>query len=120
MNNNSYKYWYDYFIVFIIIVKIIFLILLLYSFYLKIKQDTDKYEKINEWKEKTEFIFIISMSIILIYLFNPRKNSLVIDGHVKFLLFAYGFIILLNAPWSLFISKTLVYEFIKRHFLKNS
>lgn len=114
---NYPKYWFDYFIYFIFFIKLIYFILLIYSFVLVIKDEknTQKYDNIIKIKKGFEFIFIISMSILLIYLFNPNKNCFIIDNNVKVLLFAYGIIIILNAPWSLFISKTLVYKYINDH-----
>lgn len=116
---NYPKHLFDYFIIFIFFIKLIYLILLLYSFVLIIKNEnnTKKYNDVIESKKIFEFIFIISMSILLIYVFHPFKNYFRINNNIKILLFVYGLIIILNAPWSLFISKTYIYQYIKDHLI---
>ena len=69
------------------------------------KSDLDK--KVLYWKERFEFIFIALMSILLIYLFNPRSNkNITIDRETKILLYLFGFILLLTAKWDIFFKES--------------
>jgi hypothetical protein len=45
--------------------------------------------------------FIISMSILLIYHFNPRFSKTPINEETSLLFFLFGWIIILTAKWSL-------------------
>lgn len=95
----------DYFIFFIIFIKIIFAISLFGDI---ISKHTNNYT-INElldprflyWKERTEFIFIASMSILLLYHFNPY-NPIPIPRETNILFFIFGCMLLFTANWSLF------------------
>jgi uncharacterized membrane protein YiaA len=90
----------DIYVRFTFIVKIVFVLLLLADLYFKIKQkkqpkttieDKKKIVIITEWKEKTETLFIILMSLLIIYLFNPFiVRSVVLDYETKLLLFLFG------------------------------
>ena len=79
--------------------KIIFLILAIYDKYLlKSKKDAKKEKSVALWKSRIEYVFIILMAFLTIYLFNPfTKRPLVIDFHTKLLLFIYGIIVLLTS-----------------------
>ena len=47
------------------------------------------------------------MVILLIFLFNPRVNKiLLIDYETKILLYIFGFILLITADWSLFFEES--------------
>ena len=66
---------------------------------------TDK--KVLYWKERFEFIFIITMSILLIYLFNPRTDrSILIDRETKILLYLFGVVLLITADWNTFVKES--------------
>ena len=97
--------FFDIGIIAIIIVKIIFIILAITKIFVKHKEPNNK-NKINNlefWKKRVEFIFIVLMSILLIYLFNPRVNRLnMIDNETKILLYLFGFILLLTSDWEQF------------------
>ena len=93
---------FDSFVVFIIVVKVFFVIFAAIELYYKFEKKTDSsWSKwALYWKERTEFIFIVSMAILCIVLFNPfSRGVLVIDHHVRILLFVYGFIILITSNW---------------------
>jgi len=99
---------YDYFVYFIILVKVIYLALVVSLLYLKFKShgshsnfQRDEVQKITYWKERVELIFIVNMSILLIYLFYPwREKVMIIDDKARVLLFAYGIIILFAGKWA--------------------
>ncbi len=77
------------------------------------KSDLDK--KVLYWKERFEFIFIAAMSILLIYLFNPRSNkNIVLDKETKILLFLFGFILLITAKWDIFIKESPIFARIQK------
>jgi hypothetical protein len=97
---------FDIFITFIFIVKIIFIIISSYIYYLEIKNpEGDLIEKLKYWKYRLEFIFIICMSTVCIYLFSPFTKK-EIDRETRLLLFTFGFIILITADWGLFFKET--------------
>ena len=95
----------DLFVTFIFTVKIIFILLSGYDLYLKIKKrkNTPAYKKTHYWRERFEFIFVISMAILLIYLFRPSNTTPQITGETKILLYLFGFVTLLIANWDVFI-----------------
>jgi hypothetical protein len=104
---------FDYFIFFIILIKIIFVIsaigyvILSHSTNEKAKQVDPK---LLYWKERTEFIFIISMAILLIYHFNPRFSKKPINEETSLLFFLFGVVLILTAKWSLFIHEAIWYK----------
>jgi hypothetical protein len=71
----------------------------------KAKTNLDK--EILYWKERFEFIFIATMAVLLIYLFNPIKNrTAMIDHETTILLYLFGFILIITAKWSLFFTES--------------
>jgi hypothetical protein len=106
----------DYFLFFIIFIKIIFAL----SFVGDIISKHTNNNIINKldprfkyWKERTEFIFIASMSILLIYHFNPR-NPVPVPKDTNMLFFIFGCILLFTANWSLFFKEAKWYNLIVR------
>ena len=85
----------DLFIVFIVVIKIIFVISAIAHIFMshahnkKLKDNVDP--KLVLLKERTEFVFIVSMSILLIYYFMPGKNK-VISEESAFLFFLFGIV----------------------------
>ena len=78
------------FIYLIFAVKLCFVSMSVTHIYLKVKgeSDSDLDKKVFYWKERFEFIFILLMAILLIYLFNPRTDRIImIDSETKILLF---------------------------------
>ena len=79
----------------------------------KIDSDLDK--KLVYWKERFEFIFIILMSILLIYLFNPRKGEMVmINGETKILLYLFGIVLLITAKWDEFFHEAKWFQYLQK------
>ena len=100
---------FDIYITFIFLIKIGFIIMALTHLYLKLKhrENSDLDKKILYWKERFELIFILLMSLLLIYLFNPRYDkSTLIDRETKILLYLFGFILLITAKWSVLIKES--------------
>ena len=97
MNFLSY---YDTYLIFIISIKILFLIsaveLFYYSHFSKSSDSLAKSAQFELWKQRTEFVFILSMTILLLYLFYPRKIPIAINRETNLLLFIYGCILLVE------------------------
>jgi hypothetical protein len=87
-------------------VKILFIILAITHIYLKNKGNTDEDldKNIVYWKERVEFIFILLMSLLLIYLFNPSHNRN-INKETKLLLYLFGFVLIITANWTEFLDE---------------
>ena len=101
----------DYFIIFIIVIKVVFVIsavghLFLTYFYFnqELQQTIDP--MFLYWKEHTEFMFIISMSILLIYQFYPSTLKKPITKETATLFFLFGCVLIFTANWGLFFSES--------------
>lgn len=103
----------DYFVFFIILIKIVFVISAVGHLILSHSTNVNA-EKIDPkliyWKERTEFIFIISMAILLVYHFNPRFSKKPISEETSLLFFLFGWILIFTAKWSLFIHEAFWYK----------
>jgi hypothetical protein len=108
----------DYFVVFLIIIKCIFVAAALGHLVLAHTNTSfDKYdEKLLYWKERTEFIFIVSMSILLIYYFHPIVKSGPMSSETKLLFFLFGWILIVTAKWKLFVTEAPWFEKIANAF----
>jgi hypothetical protein len=105
---------FNFFIFFIVIIKILFVFFSFLHFIDVFRSLTgsDFDEKILFWKERTDFIFTMAMSIVLIILFYKRSNtSVYISKEVQFLLLTNGIISILTADWTIFVKQS---ELIKR------
>ena len=83
----------------IIFCKIILILLILAELYLwaKGKKESDLDKKLHTIKTKVENVFKVLMSLLLIYLFNPRTDrSILIDYQTKLLLCLFGIILLIT------------------------
>ncbi len=80
------------FIISIIIVKLVFIAL-------AIAHRLDKQNNtISFYKNKTEFLYMALMAILLVYTFNPRTN-LTVTKESKRLFFVMGILLLVTADW---------------------
>jgi hypothetical protein len=92
--------------------KGLFLFFAVWNFYLKKKNgggggngsETNLEKRVLYYKNLTENIFIVLVSILMIYLFNPYHDNkyLLDDKYVKSMLFIYGILILVTFDWSEF------------------
>lgn len=110
---------YNVYITFIIIVKLIFIFFAVSHIYLKIKgkenSETDKI--VVYWKERLEFTFKLLMSILLIYLFNPRTpKAVLIEGETKLLFYLFGFVLIITAGLKDFFKESKLFKFFKALF----
>ena len=105
----------DFFVFFIILIKIIFIISAIGHLILSHSKSTQA-ENLDPtlvyWKERTEFIFIISMAILLIYHFYPSLYKKSISEETSLLFFLFGWILILTAKWSIFIHEAPWYKLI--------
>ena len=114
---QKYKFLLDsntiffYFVYFIIFVKGLFLFFSIWNYYLKKKHgggggnggETKLEKKVSYYKKLTENIFIVLVSILLIYLFNPYHDNKYLDNkYVKILFCIYGILTLVTFDWSEF------------------
>ena len=107
---------YELYIYFIFAIKIGFIIMALTHIYLKLKgkEGNEFDKKVEYWKERFEFMFIILMAGLLIYLFNIRHDrSIMIDHETKLLLYLFGFVLIITAKWEIFIKESKVFKFIQ-------
>ena len=91
--------YYFAFITFLIIIKFILFIFIVLRFVLKRqkKENTILYKNLELWRVRCEGIFILCMSSLTIYIFNPRrKKEFVFDDYTKFLFFFFGIILIIN------------------------
>jgi hypothetical protein len=66
----------------------------------KIKKQIENQQKIEYWKTHIELLFKFLMSILLIYIFNPRQNRThLINYEAKLLFFLFGIILVVTADW---------------------
>ena len=101
------------FIYLIFALKILFILSAITTLYLKLKkrENSESYKILSYWKERIEFAFVILMSILLVYLFNPRQNrNNMINGETKLLLYLFGFVLLITANWKTFIGESIWVE----------
>lgn len=107
----------DLFIVFIIFIKLVFVFSAIGHLVLthlpvnitnKISVSVSD-AKLIYWKERTEFIFIASMSILLIYHFRPG-HSKPISSESSLLFFLFGCVLIITAKWDLFFKETIWYK----------
>jgi len=103
----------DYFVFFIILVKIVFIISAIGHVFLSHSTNLKANyidPKLVYWKERMEFVFIISMSILLVYHFNPRMSRKPISEETGLLFFLFGWILIFTAKWSIFIHEAPWYQ----------
>jgi len=117
----------DLFILFIIFIKIVFLlsavghVILTHLMKKDDKNDNVKRKKTKKeegydskllyWKERSEFIFVISMSLLLIYYFRPGHVK-PIDSETTLLFFLFGWVLIITAKWGDFFTNAKWYSYI--------
>ncbi len=112
MTNNKIISKLDIFLYFIIFIKLVFsLTYFLHIYFSKVNPNSQKGQEIDPtilfWKERTEFIFIASMSALMIYLFNPWKTEpLVFNNEMKVLFYVLGWVLLVTANWAIFFKES--------------
>lgn len=85
------------FLYFILVVKILFLISMLLSIYASHKGTQAQADKYENFQEKMEHLFIISMGILMMILYFPHaKGPVCVDGHTKLFLYIFGILSVLG------------------------
>jgi hypothetical protein len=100
---------YDFFIAYIILNKLLFVFFGVWHFVIVRENvgETELSYKLNIWKEYFEFMFVISMALLTLYLFNPiLEVRPAINFETRVLLFIFGWIVLLNCKWELFFEQS--------------
>jgi hypothetical protein len=65
------------------------------------------YENNMYFRERFELLFKFLMSLLLIYLFFPRRKiPIPLDSETRILLYLFGWIIILSAKWSTIIEES--------------
>lgn len=106
----------DIFIYFIIFIKVLFLITVfgkyIFSNYDKNSKNSKLLkEKFEYWRERFEFIFIICMAILLIFIFSPRHSHQVyINKEMTILFYLFGFILIITSKWGIFFKEAKWYK----------
>jgi hypothetical protein len=101
----------------IIGVKLIFILLAITHIFLKIKGEmgSELDKKIIYWKERIEFVFIILMAFLLIYIFNPRlPHTNLLNFEVKLLIYLFGIILVISADWKLFFHESKWFKYLQQ------
>ena len=98
----------DFFILFIVIIKISFIISAVGNA-ISSRSDNVKVQLLQpkfKWlKDRTEFIFVCSMSLLLIIYFRPGSH-LQVYNESRILFFIFGIILLFTANWGLFVKES--------------
>ena len=105
MKSEQFVKW---FVMFIILVKVVYSIAYYGNLVVSNISDTFSHEYdeiILYWKHVSEFIFILSMSILLIYHFFPDRVSFIqkpilVDKETRLLFVLYGTILIFTADWT--------------------
>jgi|LauGreDrversion2_2_1035103.scaffolds.fasta_scaffold00276_5 hypothetical protein len=100
---------YHIFLSVIVITKTIFVILALVQRYLKFtnQEYSSLATQVDFWKSRVEFVFTFLMSLLLIYLFNPKTDRKeMINKETGLILFLFGVVLIITADWSDFFKET--------------
>ena len=104
-------------VIYIIIgIKVIFLISalgsILFSHYHKTSDMSKSLAmKFSYWKERMEFIFIILMAGLLIFIFTPwHDHKKYITKEMCILFYLFGFILIITAKWSAIFEEAAWYK----------
>jgi hypothetical protein len=107
----------------IIVVKVLFILFAVIHLYLnaKGKGNTSLNKTIEYWKDRLEFVFILLMAFLLIYLFYPRRiKPIPITNEMKILLYLFGFILLITANWGMFIKESKWFIYLQQALSNNT
>lgn len=95
------------FIIFTYVLKIAFVILSLTELHLIKNDPKNKWiDTIIYWKDLVEFIFVICMALLLIYIFLPSSKNTPLDKHTQMLFLLFGLLLLFTAKWELIVSES--------------
>ncbi len=103
----------DSFLTFVILIKIAFLLTAISNEFAK-RSKNDKIRnnlqpKLEYWKQRLEFIFLVSMAVLLILYFRPG-SELQVYGKSRTLFFLFGIVLLFTANWAIFIKESALFK----------
>ena len=107
--------YYTNYVRFIFLVKLIFLYFMISSGYDHVRYKKNPknaslklaYENNMYFKERFELLFKFLMSMLLIYVFFPRRKvPMPLDSETRILLYLFGWILILSAKWSTIIEES--------------
>ena len=83
---------------FVVVFKVAFIA---FDVFYKLSEKKDKsIEWLLKWKIRTEFLYVVSMSFILIYVFYPwENNKKFLTKEIYKLIFLYGVVSIFTANW---------------------
>jgi hypothetical protein len=103
------------YVYFLVLLKTLFILGAIYLAYLKKKNGNEEtIEKIEYWKQRCEFVFVIGMAVILIITFTPWRSKVIIDYETRLLLFMLGWILLITAKWSDFFHQAKWFSYVQK------
>jgi hypothetical protein len=98
----------DFYILFIVFIKFVFILSAVGHLVMSHTQPNHSLNsKFLYWKERSEFIFIICMSSLLVYYFHPRFARKPINEETGLLFFLFGVIMVITAKWKTFLHEAL-------------
>jgi len=118
------NFYYNLFIFYIFLIKILFVLFSSLKIYYewknkKVEKKTDNtqtqeykknvqiIENLDYWKKRFEFIYIMCMSILLIYLFYPfQKIKPMLTPETIYLIFLFAFVLITTANWGVFFKES--------------
>ena len=109
------KNYINIFVWFIICIKIIFILVSISYFvvhkHIDNKVHDSKMKLLDEtllyWKKRMEFLYIICMSLLIIFIFSPRhKREIYITTEMIFLFYLFGIILIITSDWKLFFTNS--------------
>ena len=72
------------------------------------------YEKLRYWRERSEAVFMIGVSFIILHAFSPFTNKFTkLSSAEKLLVYTLGWVVLLTVNWDVFIGGTELSKFMK-------
>ena len=100
MNDKTISFTLEFFLDIIIGIKLIFLIFVITHSFVK-GQNTAFEKNVLHWKEKMEFFYMMSMILIILFVFFPYgKNIRFLTKKMCHLIFLYGIISLISLNWA--------------------
>ena len=105
-------------------IKYFFIFIVLIEIYLERKNHSNERipankittDKIKSLLRRVKFVFMIMMSLLIIYLFNPLSNRIdLINYQTKLLIFIFGIILIITAEWQVFIGESVLLKQIQTY-----
>jgi len=96
----------DFYILFVIIIKVIFILIAIFYFVSSHDYNNPNIFTLSPtllyWKKRVEFVFVVSMALLLIICFRPG-STVRLTEETKILFFVYGLVLFITSNWDIFI-----------------